>query len=110
MGKLGAGNFGSVCKGVWSLTGGKTAVALKMLKPNSQEQDKVKFLQEAAIMGQFSHENIVRLYGVVTLSEPVSETNATLLGIMVINMFLITPWLDDHSTGAHAEGRSSKTS
>ena len=75
MGKLGAGNFGSVCKGVWNLTGGKTDVAVKMLKPNSSEQDKVKFLQEAAIMGQFSHHNVVKLYGVVTLDEPVSQSN-----------------------------------
>ena len=35
------------------------------------EQDKVRFLQEAAIMGQFRHPNIVRLYGVVTVHEPV---------------------------------------
>ena len=75
MGKLGAGNFGSVCKGEWNLTGGKTAVALKMLKPNSNEHDKLKFLQEAAIMGQFNHDNVVRLYGVVTLSDPVCETD-----------------------------------
>ena len=61
------------------MTGGKPEVAVKMLKPNSLEQDKIKFLQEAAIMGQFSHQNIVRLYGVVTLGEPVSETNKTSL-------------------------------
>lgn len=32
----------------------------------------MKFLQEAAIMGQFSHPNIISLLGVVTLGEPVS--------------------------------------
>ena len=35
------------------------------------EADKVRFLQEAAIMGQFRHPNIVRLFGVVTVSDPV---------------------------------------
>ena len=47
-------------------------IAVKMLKPNTTEEDRVKFLQEAAIMGQFNHPNIVKLYGVVTMGEPVS--------------------------------------
>ena len=45
---------------------------MKTLKPDSPEEEKVKFLQEAAIMGQFSHPNVVKLYGVVTVGEPVS--------------------------------------
>ena len=36
------------------------------------EEEKVRFLQEAAIMGQFSQPNVVKLYGVVTVEEPVS--------------------------------------
>ena len=47
----------------------KTAV--KMLKESASKEDKVKFLQEAAIMGQFDHPNIVKLYGVVIDSDPV---------------------------------------
>ena len=47
-------------------------VAVKTLKEGAGEEDKVKFLQEAAIMGQFSHPNVVTLYGVVTEGEPVS--------------------------------------
>ena len=46
-------------------------VAIKTLKDDASEEDKVKFLQEAAIMGQFHHPNIVKLYGVVTVGEPV---------------------------------------
>ena len=46
---------------------------MKTLKPNTTEEDRVKFLQEAAIMGQFSHPNVVKLYGVVTVGEPVSD-------------------------------------
>ncbi len=52
--------------------GEKIEVAVKTLKEGAGEGDKVKFLQEAAIMGQFSHPNVVKLYGVVTEGEPVS--------------------------------------
>ena len=48
-------------------------VAVKTLKEGSDESDKVKFLQEAAIMGQFIHHNVVEMFGVVTEGEPVSE-------------------------------------
>ena len=48
-------------------------VALKVLKEGSSETDKVKFLQEAAIMAQFKHPNVVSLYGVRSKGEPVSN-------------------------------------
>ena len=71
---LGAGQFGKVHKGEWTAPGSKDKVdvAVKILKEGAGEQDKVKFLQEAAIMGQFSHPNVVKLYGVITEGEPVS--------------------------------------
>jgi len=47
-------------------------VAVKMLKSGSDETDEVKFLQEAAIMGQFKHPNVIKLHGVVTVGKPVS--------------------------------------
>ncbi len=50
-------------------------VAVKTLQPGTSEEDKVKFLQEAAIMGQFLHPNVVKLHGVVTVGEPVSHLN-----------------------------------
>ena len=50
-------------------------MAVKTLQEGASEEDKVKFLQEAAIMGQFSHPNVVKLYGVVTEGEPVSVLN-----------------------------------
>ena len=36
-------------------------------------KEEVKFLQEAATMGQFKHPNVVEMYGVVTQGEPVSS-------------------------------------
>ena len=62
-------------KGVWLLPGGSKDVAVKMLKEGSPEEDTVKFLQEAAIHGQFWHPNVVKLMGVVTVGEPVSRIN-----------------------------------
>ena len=72
---LGSGQFGVVNQGRWLAAGGgrgPVEVAIKTLRPESREEDKVKFLQEAAINGQFRHPNIVRLHGVVTVGEPVS--------------------------------------
>ena len=49
-------------------------VAVKALQENVSEEETVKFLQEAAVMGQFSHPNIASMYGVVTVDDPVSES------------------------------------
>ena len=70
--KLGSGEFGEVCKAVWSISGATKELAVKTLRAELPEEEKVRFLQEAAIMGQFSHPNVVKLYGVVTVGEPVS--------------------------------------
>ena len=69
---LGSGQFGTVYKGVWVSPNGEVEVAVKTLNEGSGEEDRVKFLQEAAIMGQFKHPNVVEMYGVVTQGEPVS--------------------------------------
>ena len=72
-GTLGEGQFGTVRKGVWKNKGGSstTTVAVKTLKEGSEERDKVKFLQEAAIMAQFKHHNVVTLHGVVSTGRTV---------------------------------------
>ncbi|XP_019855617.1 PREDICTED: ephrin type-A receptor 4-B-like isoform X2 [Amphimedon queenslandica] len=67
---LGTGNFGVVLKGLWSTESGLEPVAVKTLKANTTSTI-IKFLQEAAIMGQFHHNNIIKLYGVVTSGDPV---------------------------------------
>jgi len=45
---------------------GDVAVAIKTLKAGYTEKQRQDFLSEASIMGQFSHQNIIRLEGVVT--------------------------------------------
>ena len=62
-----------------SSEGEEVEVAVKTLKEGSGEEDRVKFLQEAAIMGQFKHHNVVTMYGVVTQGEPVSFSMTVLL-------------------------------
>ena len=71
--RVGSGQFGEVCKAVWSVSGTTKELAIKTLKPDSNENEKLKVLQEAAIMGQFFHPCVVRLYGVVTVRESVSD-------------------------------------
>ena len=71
--RLGSGEFGDVCKASWSISGTTKVVAVKTLKPGSSESDRVRFLQEAAIMGQFNHPHVVKLYGIVTKEDPVSS-------------------------------------
>ncbi len=58
-------------QGIWkALKAEPVDVALKSLTKASEE-DKIKFLQEAAIMAQFRHPNVIELYGVVIRGTPV---------------------------------------
>ena len=59
--------------GVWQSPAGAMEVAVKQLQPGVTEAEKIRFLQEAAINGQFRHPNVVQLIGVVTKGEPVSQ-------------------------------------
>ena len=68
--KLGSGEFGVVNLGLWSDdSADPVQVAVKTLNSQCSESDRVKFLREAAIMGQFVHNNVVQLHGVVTEEE-----------------------------------------
>ena len=60
-------------RGVWKIGTIEFAVALKALSEGSTVESRVKFLQEAAIMAQFRHSNIVSLYGVISKDEPVGS-------------------------------------
>ena len=78
---LGSGAFGKVYKGIWShyRKGQDGAVekveevAIKKLKEEASSEDRIKFLQEAAIMGQFNHPNIVRLLGIIVTNKTVRK-------------------------------------
>ena len=66
---LGSGEFGSVSKAEWKNGRRQMTVAVKTLTDSANT---VKFLQEAAIMAQFRHPNILTLHGVVSAGHPVS--------------------------------------
>ena len=68
--RIGSGQFGIVHLGLWSNgSADPIQVAVKTLNSQCSESDRVKFLREAAIMGQFVHNNVVQLRGVVTEEE-----------------------------------------
>lgn len=78
LGEIGSGNFGCVVKCVYNKSSStKLEAAAKTLKEKYATMDKIKFLQEAAIMGQFHHNNIVQLYGVIVEGTPVSKLRET---------------------------------
>ena len=60
---LGSGEFGVVAH---ALLHENTEVAVKTLNKKSNENDRLRFLQEASIMCQFDHQNVIKLHGVVT--------------------------------------------
>ncbi|XP_071945652.1 ephrin type-B receptor 1-B-like isoform X2 [Antedon mediterranea] len=71
MSVIGGGEFGDVCSGLIKTPDGYTRkVAVKMLKPGAAEKDRIDFLMEASIMGQFDHPNVIKLMGVITKSRP----------------------------------------
>ena len=63
--ELGKGEFGIVYQGkLMGSPQGPLQVAVKSLH-RQEEESRYKLLKEAAIMGQFNHPYVVRLYGVV---------------------------------------------
>ena len=40
-------------------------VAVKSLEQGTGKEERVKFLQEAVVMGQFNHRNILRIFGII---------------------------------------------
>lgn len=62
--QLGCGQFATVHHGVWRNQDEHDSfkdVAVKCLKGEANEEERIKFLQEAAIMGQFDHPNILQM-------------------------------------------------
>ena len=78
--KLGEGQFGEVYKAVLeSPTGTRQEVAVKLVKKGAPQEERLKLLQEVAILGQFRHRHIVHLVGVVSVDEPVSSRHVALI-------------------------------
>ena len=71
--QLGAGEFGEVYRAELQTPYGALDVAVKLVKMGASQEERVKLLQEAAILGQFRHKHIVRLVGVITLGEQVRD-------------------------------------
>ena len=67
---IGDGEFGDVCKGTLKINYRVIPVAIKTLKNASSEKNKHDFFHEASAMGQFTHANVIYLYG-VTLTKPI---------------------------------------
>ena len=61
---VGEGNFSTVYVGTWHSPKGSQKVAVKRLKDTSYHDVIVNILQEAAIMGQLRHNNVVKLVGI----------------------------------------------
>ena len=70
---LGKGNFGEVSMGVFNEgnSKGDTTVAIKVLHKSADAATaRGQLLEEAALMAQFDHLNVVKLIGVVTQGNP----------------------------------------
>ncbi|XP_065886239.1 tyrosine-protein kinase TXK-like isoform X2 [Dysidea avara] len=64
--EIGSGQFGRVVEGKWK---GSIPVAIKMMKEGSMNED--DFIEEAQVMKNFDHENLVKLYGVCSQQGPI---------------------------------------
>lgn len=65
-----------------SLKPSSLSVAIRVLKENADEKARTEFFEEAIVMGQFHHPNVVRLEGVVSRS---------------ISAMIVTEWMEHGS-------------
>lgn len=95
---LGSGQFGTVYSGMWNKSVGTDSdyevgevlkVAVKSMKSGASEEERTKFLQEAAIMGQFKNPYILQILGYMT-GDPVS--------LLTIILGSTVRWNDVHPT------------
>lgn len=67
---LGKGNFGEVTKGLVNEQNGIPDYLVAVKVHLGEYQGRQEMLQEAAVMAQFKHPNVVQLVGVVTAGDP----------------------------------------
>ena len=67
-----SGGFVEVHKGAWKGKKSDLNVVVKSLKRNAPQEEKIRLLQEAVIMGQFHHPNVLQFYGMVNEEATVS--------------------------------------
>ncbi len=74
---IGSGHFGEVDKGLWKSTkqNATLEVALKTIPKEGKADHRIKLLQEALIMGQFSHPNVIQLFGIISHGDPVRKNS-----------------------------------
>ena len=57
----------------WSSPHGEVEVMIKVSNHGCSDTARVSLLQDAAVMGQFIHPNVLQLLGIVSVGEPVSS-------------------------------------
>jgi serine/threonine protein kinase len=80
---IGRGNYGEVYKGKY----GQRDVAIKCMKTDTKNKlcNVDKFLDEAKIMKDLLHKNIVRLYGICAPEEPIFIVTEFMLNGCLLN-------------------------
>ncbi len=80
---IGSGQFGTVYRAVWEFSISEdnmenngvqvisAQVAVKVMDNQRTAEDRIKFLQEVVLLGQFNDPNIVAVFGVVTRADKV---------------------------------------
>ncbi len=81
--QIGHGQFGTVYRAKWEFpisedeaekAGSQVIsayVAVKVMDGVTSQEDRIKFLQEAVLIGQFNDPNIVSVFGIITHSDKV---------------------------------------
>ena len=83
---------------MWSVGGEEREVAVKSLADGSTEEKCILFLQEAAIVGQFKHPNVITLHGVLMEHELVSSKLYTIRLVLhqqhLIQMMIVVEMME----------------
>lgn len=76
---IGSGQFFRMDEGRWKQKTHEIPVSIRTLMVGASEKDKVMFLQEAMLMAQFQHLNVIMLYGMIIEGDTVSYFDFTSL-------------------------------